>query len=201
MLRRLAVALGITVLVALLPVLSYLGYRQWTGQGVVVSLTPSIGGPFTLIDGDGKTITDSAFRGKWMVVYFGYTHCPDACPTALNAIVTAIATLPPAQRALTQPIFITIDPDRDSGRVLKDYVTAFDPNLIGLTGTPTQLAAVELAYRVYAEKAPTQGGGYEMNHSSFIYVMDPTGRYATNFSPDMSSDAIAAALRKLVTAD
>jgi protein SCO1/2 len=201
MLRRLAVALGITLLVALLPVLSYLGYRQWTGQGVFVSLTPSIGGPFALIDGDGKTITDTMFRGKWMVVYFGYTHCPDACPTALNAIVTAIATLPSAQRALIQPVFITIDPERDTGAVLKDYVTSFDPNLIGLTGNPAQLASVERAYRVYAEKAPTQGGGYEMNHSSFIYVMDPAGRYATNFSPDLSNDAIAAALRKLVTVD
>jgi protein SCO1/2 len=198
MLRRLAVALGITLLVGSLPVLSYLGYRQWTGQGVLPSLTPSIGGPFTLTDGDGKTVTDAMFRGKWMVVYFGYTHCPDACPTALSAIVTAIASLPAAQRALLQPIFITIDPDRDTGRVLRGYVTAFGPDLIGLTGNPTQLATVERAYRVYAEKAPTQGGSYEMNHSSFIYVMDPAGRYATNFSSDMSSDAIAAGLRKLV---
>jgi len=201
MLRRLAVGLGITLLVVALPVLSYLGYRQWTGQGrtVMASLTPSVGGPFTLVDGDGKTVADTAFRGKWMVVYFGYTHCPDACPTALNAMVTSIASLPATQRSIIQPIFITIDPDRDTPPVIKDYVKAFDPALIGLTGTPTQLANVERAYRVYAEKTPTQGGGYEMNHSSFIYVMDPSGKYATNFTPDLSSDAIAAELRKLTS--
>ena len=158
---------------------------------------PGIGGPFSLLDGNGRTVTDAQFRGRWMLVYFGYTHCPDACPTALQDMANALDELG-AKKKDVAAVFITIDPDRDTPAVMKDYVAAFDSSITPLTGTPDAVARVARAYRVYYGKHPTTDGGYDMDHSSIIYVMDPQGRFVTNFTHETSPDQMAAKLRTLV---
>ena len=156
-----------------------------------------IGGSFQLTDGDGRTVTDASFRGKWMLVYFGYTHCPDACPTALQDIATALDQLGQEQRARIVPVFITIDPARDTPAVMKSYVAAFGPAFVGLSGDDKAVAHVEEEYRVYAAKHPTGDSGYEMDHSSIIYVMDPQGRFVTDFTHETSPDQMASTLKQL----
>jgi protein SCO1/2 len=137
----------------------------------------TIGGPFTLTDGAGNTVTDANYRGRFMLVYFGYTHCPDACPTTLNDIALALDKLSAADRAKLVPLFITVDPARDTPHVIGDYAHAFGPNFVGLTGTPAQIGAVEQAYHVYAARHPLAHGDYAMDHSSILYVMAPDGSF------------------------
>ena len=156
----------------------------------------SIGGPFALQDGDGRTVTDRDFRGRWMLVYFGYTHCPDACPTALQDMATALDDLG-AKRQDVAPVFITIDPERDTPAVMKDYVANFGPGITGLSGSLDAVAQAARAYRVYYAKHPT-ADGYDMDHSSIIYLMDPQGRFVANFTHETPPEQIAARLRALV---
>ena len=156
-----------------------------------------IGGPFRLTDGDGRTVTDASFRGKWMLVYFGYTHCPDACPTALQDIADTLDLLGPASRAGVAPVFITIDPARDTPAVMKDYVSAFDAAIVPLSGSQDAITRAEAQYRVYAAKHPTQDGDYEMDHSSVIYLMDPQGRFVANLTHESSPKDMAARLKQL----
>ncbi len=160
--------------------------------------TAGIGGPFTLQDGDGKAVTDRDFRGRWMLVYFGYTRCPDACPTALQDMANALDALTPEQRAKIAPLFISVDPERDTPAVVRDYVRAFDAPITGLSGTPAQVAAAAKAYRVYYARHPRADGDYEMDHSSIIYLMDPRGEFAGNFTHETAPEVIAAKLRTLV---
>ena len=158
-----------------------------------------IGGPFTLVDGDGKTVTDANFRGRYMLVYFGYTFCPDVCPTTLAEEAAALDKLPPAEAARIQPLFITVDPERDTPKVVKSYAAAFYPRMIGLTGSVAQISAVERAYKVYAAKASDGKGGYSMDHSSIIYLMGPDGRFLAHFAHGVSVDQMAAQLHKYVS--
>jgi len=157
-----------------------------------------IGGPFRLQAADGREVTDADFRGRWMLVYFGYTHCPDACPTALQDMANALDTLGPEVKKKVAVLFITVDPERDTPAVMRDYVTAFDAPITGLSGTPEETAAVAKAYKVYYAKHPKAGGDYDMDHSSVIYVMDPRGRFVANFTHETAPDAIAAKLRTLM---
>ncbi len=172
------------------------------GAAVYLGLRPEpvvpIGGPFALQDGDGRTVTDAQFRGRWMMVYFGYTHCPDACPTALQDMANALDQLPPAKRNQVVPIFITVDPERDTPAVMKDYVAGFEAGIVALSGSPDQVAAAGRAYRVYAAKHPTKDGGYDMDHSSIIYLMDPKGRFVANFTHETAPDRIAEKLKAVV---
>lgn len=161
-----------------------------------VATSTAIGGPFSLVDGEGRTVTDRDFRGKWMLIYFGYTHCPDACPTALNDMVNALDLLGPSRRNVV-PVFITVDPERDTREVMRDYVSAFDAAVVPLTGPPEAVAATMREYRVYAAKRPTKDGGYDMDHSSIIYVMDPEGRFVTNFTHQTNPEKIAEKLKQL----
>ena len=154
-----------------------------------------VGGPFSLTDGTGKTVTDRDFRGKFMLVYFGYTHCPDACPTTLGDLATAIDKLPAADRAQLVPVFITVDPARDTSKVMGDYARAFGPEFVGLTGTPEALRILEGAYHVYAEKHPLAHGDYAMDHTSIIYVIGPDGNFVGVISDDTKPDEIARRLR------
>ncbi len=156
-----------------------------------------IGGPFQLTDGDGRSVSEASFRGKWMLVYFGYTHCPDACPTALQDIADTLDLLPPAGRAEVVPLFITVDPARDTPAVMKDYAAAFGPAIVPLSGSQDAITRVERQYRVYAAKHPTQDGDYEMDHSSVIYLMDPQGRFVANFTHESSPKDMADKLRQL----
>jgi protein SCO1/2 len=158
----------------------------------------AIGGPFELVDTSGREVTDQTFRGKWMLVYFGYTSCPDACPTTLSEISLALDALGPLAPKV-QPIFITIDPERDTPTALADYVKTFDPRIVALTGSTEQIAAAAKAYRVsYAKVATSDGGNYLMDHSSIVYLMDPEGRLATFFPPDTTSERIVDTLRQLL---
>ena len=167
-------------------------------QGVAGSpLAGAIGGPFQLVDQNGRTVTEADLRGKWSLIYFGYTHCPDACPTTLNEIAIALDDLGPKRDAV-RPVFITVDPERDTPEVLKSYVTSFDAPILALTGTPEAVAQAAKYYRVYYAKHPEPGGDYSMDHSSVIYVMDPEGRFTATFTPESSPEDIAARLKKLL---
>jgi len=173
------------------------GTAGWMALGHDEGPIP-IGGPFRLRAADGKEVSDSDFRGRWMLVYFGYTHCPDACPTALQDMANALDTLTEEQTRKVALLFITIDPERDTPAVMQDYVTAFNAPITGLSGTPEQTAAVAKEYRVYYAKHPKDGGDYDMDHSSIIYVMDPRGRFVANFTHETAPDDIAAKLRTLM---
>jgi protein SCO1/2 len=147
-------------------------------------------------------VTDATFRGKWLLLYFGYANCPDICPTTLNDIAETLARLGPAADRV-QPLFITIDPERDTPAAIGAYVNNFDPRIIGLTGTPAQVAVAAKAYRVYYRKEPPADAadGYLMQHSAFIYVVGPDGRYVTLFSPlqGQGPEQMAARLRELLS--
>ncbi len=155
-----------------------------------------IGGPFALLDGGGRTITDQQFRGKWMLVYFGYTHCPDACPTALQDMANALDLLGDKKREVAI-VFITVDPERDTPAVMKEYVGAFEAPIAALSGSVEAVAGAARAYRVYFAKHPTKDG-YDMDHTSIIYLMDKQGRFVANFTHETPPAEIAAKLRSLV---
>jgi protein SCO1/2 len=163
----------------------------------------AIGGPFALTDQNGRTVRDSDFAGKYRIVYFGYTHCPDVCPTDLATISQALALFAkkdPGRAARVQPIFITVDPQRDTPAELKNYLAAFSPRLIGLTGTPAQIADAEKKFVVYSRKGDVQpGGGYAMDHSRQIVLQGPKGEPLALLPDDQGPKAMAAELAKWVT--
>jgi protein SCO1/2 len=159
----------------------------------------AIGGPFTLVDQDGRTVTDEAYRGKWLLVYFGYTHCPDTCPMALNNIAEALDQLDAGMRAKLQPIFITVDPERDTPAVMKDYVGAFEgAGIVGLSGSQQQVAAVETAYRIHTQRHDDGKGEYSVDHTSVIDIMDPAGRFVGLVSDLMPPERLAKRLTLLM---
>lgn len=169
----------------------------WLSQGGTASL---VGGPFTLEDGTGRQVTDRDFRGKYMLVYFGYTFCPDVCPTTLSEVADALDHLGNKADRL-QPIFITVDPKRDTPAVMKQYVTAFTPRLIGLTGSAEQIAKVAQEYRVYYAEHRTGPGpnDYTMDHSSVLYLMDPDGKFVAPIRADEDGSQMAADLTRLMS--
>jgi protein SCO1/2 len=175
-----------------------LQHRESPGGAAGTLLASAIGGPFHLVDQNGKTVTDADLKGKWSLVYFGYTHCPDACPTALNDIALALDQLGP-QRSAVRPVFITVDPERDTPEALKAYVTSFDAPILALTGSPEEIAQAARGYRVYYAKHPEAGGDYSMDHSSVIYVMDPEGRFTASFTHENSPEQIAERLKKFLS--
>jgi protein SCO1/2 len=160
----------------------------------------TVGGPFSLIDGDGHPVTDQTWRGKYMLVYFGYTYCPDVCPTTLSAVADALDKMG-AKADRIQPLFITVDPKRDKPSVVKQYAAAFSPRLIGLTGSPEQIATAAKGYRVYYAEHRTGPGpdDYSMDHSSVLYLMGPDGKFIEPVRADQSGSEIATVLSKLVS--
>ncbi len=185
-------------LLAVLMICGLLLYRLWmervsseTGTGEAL-----VGGPFQLTDQDGNAVTEQTYKGKLMLVYFGFTYCPDACPTALGVMSAALDKLDVAAERVV-PILVTVDPERDTPQVLKDYVSNFHPRMVGLTGTPEQIAEVAKAYRVFYQKAAgATGGDYLMDHTLLIYLMDGEGKYLANFSASATPDDIAAKIRE-----
>lgn len=169
-----------------------------SGQVIQTTGTAQIGGPFELVDQNGRTVTDATFRGKKLLVYFGFTHCPDVCPTGLSAMSSALQSLG-EEAADVQPLFITVDPARDTPDALQSYMTYFGPSFLGLTGSDAQVDKAAKAYRVYYKKAPAKGdaANYSMDHSSIIYLMDENGRYVQHFTHEASPEAIAGALAKM----
>ena len=153
-----------------------------------------IGAPFALVDHTGKPRTDADFRGKLLLIYFGYSYCPDVCPTDLQQIGLAIDALGAAGEAV-QPLFITLDPERDTVAHLADYVPLFHPRLIGLTGSADEIRKIALAYKVYYAKYPPGSPGYVIDHSSFIYLVDQAGKYVGFFPPNTSADRMVDMLK------
>jgi cytochrome oxidase Cu insertion factor (SCO1/SenC/PrrC family) len=155
----------------------------------------TVGGPFTLTDQTGQRRSSSEFLGKLMVVYFGYTYCPDVCPTDVMAISEALRTLGPAAQDI-QPVFITIDPERDTP-LLADYLAAFHPGFVGLTGSPDEIRAVANSYKAfYAKVADARGGDYSIDHAGVIYLMGRNGEYLGFMPPQTGADRLAEILRK-----
>ncbi|WP_343044739.1 SCO family protein [Allomesorhizobium camelthorni] len=159
----------------------------------------TIGGPFTLTAPDGTTVTDETYRGKWLLVFFGYTSCPDICPATLSEIAVAIEELGP-DAAKLQPIFITVDPERDTPEVMGKYTGAIDPRIVGLTGSPQQIAAVAREYGAYSARYKTGAGAedYVVDHSTYIYIMDPQGKFVRGLDFDTPTGRIADTLRKIM---
>ncbi len=188
----------VAFLVVLVLLLAGFAYETgWFGGGEINSAASlPIGGPFSLTDQYGATRQDSDFRGKLMLVYFGYVYCPDICPTTLAAMSQTLDRLGP-EADQVQPIFITVDPDRDTPARLKLYAANFHRRLLALTGSDDQVAAAEKEYRVYAKKVIEPGqADYLMDHSSFIYLMDRNGKLAALIAPGADPAAMAAAIRR-----
>jgi protein SCO1 len=154
---------------------------------------------FTLTATDGTAVTDQSYRGKWLVIYFGYTHCPDVCPTTLMEIAGALNSLG-SRAAMVQGIFITIDPQRDIPAVLNDYLKSFDPRFVGLTGAHAQIVATAKTFHVFYERNDTDDGSYLYDHSDYIYLVDPHGRFAKALSGQSGSEAIGNVLSVLMAA-
>ena len=154
-----------------------------------------IGGPFRLTDQDGHTVSDQDFKGKPLLVFFGFTHCPDICPTTLFDVSEVLRKLgPDADRV--GAIYVTVDPERDTSATLKDYMASFDPHLRGLTGDADAIQAIAKEYRVYYNKVPLQDGDYTMDHTAIVYLMGKDGHFIAPFSLKRSPEVAAADLRK-----
>jgi len=173
-----------------------LALMMWLLDGPRGALAPAaIGGPFQLVDQSGATVTADKLQGKPTLLFFGYTHCPDICPTTLfdvSEVLKAMGT--DADRV--NAYFVSVDPERDSPAVMKDYLSSFDPHLKALTGDPEAVAKMLTEYRVYAKKIPGKDGDYTMDHSAMVYLMDRNGRFVAPFKLDRKPKAAAAELRK-----
>lgn len=168
---------------------------------IVATAEADIGGPFTLVGTDGKPVTSAALHGKYVLIYFGYAFCPDVCPTELQAMGRALDRLGEEKAAKITPVFITVDPVRDTPASLKDYVRAFHPRMIGLSGTPAQVDAAAKAYRVYYKLGEPSAPGatdYLVDHTSFIYLVGPDGKLDAVLRGSLGAEAIADALDHLV---
>jgi protein SCO1/2 len=167
--------------------------RSQPGVRTIASEKVELGGPFTLTDQNRMMRSDAEFRGKYMLVFFGYTFCPDVCPTTLAVMSAALDKMGAAADRIV-PIFISVDPERDTPEVVKAYLSAFGTRFVGLTGSDGEIAAVAKAYRVYVQRHKDQGADYTVDHSGVVYLMDKSGAFLTNYSLDLEPDKLAADL-------
>lgn len=165
------------------------------GPAVQAPAPSAIGGTFRLVDHNGQTVTDADLKGKPFLVFFGFTHCPDICPTTLFEVSEILGKLG-GEADRVNALFVTVDPERDTADKLKDYLSSFHPRLRGLTGTSEAIAAMEKVYRVYSKKVPLDGGGYTMDHTALVYLMDKDGRFVAPFNMKRKPEEAAAELRK-----
>ena len=165
------------------------------GQGPSMPQVAAIGGPFNLTDQNGRTVTDQDFKGRPFLVFFGFTNCPDICPTTMFEISEIMKKLGPDADRM-RALFVTVDPERDTPSALKDYLSSFDPRIVAVTGDEAAIAAIAKAYRAYFKRIPLAEGGYTMDHTAIIYLMGKDGRFVTPFSLKRTNDAAAAELRK-----
>lgn len=167
----------------------------WVTYGDRNAPPPStIGGPFALTDQNGRTVTEKDLLGKPTLIFFGYTHCPDVCPTTLFEVSEVFAKLGKDKKV--QGIFITVDPERDTQAMMKDYLASFDARILGLSGSEAATESVKKAYRVYARKVPGQNGDYTMDHSAIVYLMDSRGRFVNAFNLQRPPEEAAKELAK-----
>lgn len=189
--RGLLVSLGLAV-----AVLGGCDRLRPPGQGAPASAVP-IGGAFNLIDVDGKPVTEKTLLGRPTAMFFGFTYCPEVCPTTLAAMTAALKTLGPDADRLNV-VFVSVDPERDTPAQMKRYLAAFDPRIQGFTGTPAQVDAAAKAYRVYHRKVPTGDGGYTMDHTATVMLFDRRGRFVEPLSYGFPQEMIVERLRLLV---
>ena len=168
----------------------------WVMGGVRgVTAPAAIGGPFQLVDQSGAAVTEKTLQGKPSLIFFGFTHCPDVCPTSLFEMSEILRAMgKDADRV--NAYFISVDPERDNAAALKDYLSSFDPHLKGLTGDPEAVAKVLSAYRVYAKKVPLKDGDYTMDHTALTYLMDRDGKFVAPFNLKRTPEEAAADLKK-----
>jgi protein SCO1 len=168
----------------------------WAMGGVSKVAQPAaIGGPFQLTDQHGKAVTDKNLKGKPTLIFFGYTHCPDVCPTSLFEISEVLRAMG-KDADKVNAVFISVDPERDTQAAMKDYLSSFDPHLEGLSGDPDAIANVIKSYRVYAKKVPTKDGDYTMDHTALIYLMDRDGRFVSPFNLKRTPEEAAGELKR-----
>ena len=178
--------LAVTVIAGVLILTLAAIWLSWTPQTASTSL---IGGPFSLQDGAGQTVTDKTLLGKPFLVYFGYTHCPDVCPTELARMSDVLAKM--GDKAVPA-LFITVDPERDTPKLMSDYVSSFDPHIAGLSGSPQDVSAAEKTYRVFARKGKVEANGdYPMDHSSVVYLMNKSGQFVEAVNMDRPPEEVA----------
>lgn len=158
-----------------------------------------VGGPFTLTDASGKRVTEKDFAGRPMLVYFGFTNCPDVCPAGLQVIAAALDRLGPDAMKVSA-VFITVDPERDTPEALGKYAKSFHPDIVALSGSADDIAAVTKAYRVYAKKVPdeTDPSRYNVDHSTFMYLMDASGAFVKHFPHSVDAAVLAEEVRKVI---
>jgi cytochrome oxidase Cu insertion factor (SCO1/SenC/PrrC family) len=197
--RRALITLG-TLLLCLWPALVWAQHEPERSAAELMDVLmwnrEPVGGPFALVDHTGRQRTEADFRGKLLLLYFGFTYCPDVCPTDLQSIGLAIDQLGKAGEEV-QPLFVTLDPDRDTPQHLANYVPLFHPRLIGLTGDPSSIRQAARAYKVYYAKVPTADDDYTVDHSGYIYLMDRAGQYLGFFPPGTPPDRMADIIRPL----
>jgi protein SCO1/2 len=196
-----ALAFGLATLTVLAVALAgLLGFHRVNGgwPWSVADEGPQIGGPFSLVDGSGRTVTDQTFRGKWLVVFFGYTHCPDVCPTMLGEVAEALGKLGPLANRI-QPLFITVDPARDTPAVIRAFTEAIDTPILGLTGSLAQVEAMAQAYRAY-HKTGGSGADLVIDHIAVLYIMRPDGSFAGILPSQSEPPVIADSIRNFIIA-
>jgi cytochrome oxidase Cu insertion factor (SCO1/SenC/PrrC family) len=193
-------AFALAVLAIALAIAAAAFYFSFGGSGPMTSGTALVGGPFSLVDQDGRRVTEKDFLGKYMLVFFGFTYCPDVCPTELQVMSAALDELGTAGNDI-QPVFVSIDPERDTPVVVKQYVQNFHPRLMGLTGSAEEIATIARAYRVYYKKATSSAtsGDYELDHSTTIYLMDREGRFRKHFGYTTDAKGLAQDLREAIS--
>ena len=187
----------------LIPLAAFVAGLVAISAALVMTLVPQhpqggasgIGGPFTLVNQDGKTVSERDFAGKPYLMFFGFTHCPDVCPTTLQQISDVLAAMGPKADALTVA-FVTVDPERGTPETLKTYLSSFDPRIVGLTGTPEQVAAAVKTFRAYAKKVPSQGGDYTMEHTALVYLMNARNGFVGAVNLNRPASETAAELSK-----
>lgn len=191
------IAAAIMIIAAL--AIAALALTQWPTKGPIGSGTALIGGPFTMVNQKGETVTEKNFEGHYTIYFFGYTFCPDVCPTELQVLTAALKELGPDGSKIT-PVFVSIDPERDKPKIIGEYVANFDSRLVGLTGTPEQLAAMARAFHVFYKKVPNAKDpqNYDMDHSSILYLMGPDGKFAKHFPYTTDAKALALELKSVL---
>lgn len=193
--NKIVLVLGIALTLLIAGIVGYAMNRSFNEGGVVATGEALVGGPFQLTDHTGKAVTEQDYLGENLLIYFGFTYCPDVCPTELSKVAAAVDMLP--ADANVTPVFITIDPERDGVEEVKAYAEAFHPKMVGLTGTPEQIRAVAKAYRVYYAKAASSGAtDYLMDHSSIIYFMGEDGKYIAHFTIEATAAEMAEQMRE-----
>jgi len=167
------------------------------GGSQTATQASSVGGPFSLVDQDGQAVTEADMKGKPHLVFFGFTHCPDVCPTSLYEMTQALNALG-ADAEKTEAFFVTVDPARDTPEAMKAYLKSFSPRIRGLTGTQEQVDGMVKAYKVYARKQPLEGGDYTMDHTAVVYLMDRNGNFVAPLNLKRSPEEVAAEIRRYI---